>query len=108
MIIRLSIDVKSEHELHQAQISRLTDGVVIGVDAIMGLSANACFYFRSYMLKSDAYLLQIIDTQGNMLYVERIRINEPPIRNTEPIIGKPGQIHNSIVVGWAKLKNFQH
>ena len=103
--IMLRIDIEGEHELHQAQISRLTDGIVIGTDALMGFSATACFYFRKYMLKSDAYLLQIIDSQGNMRYVERININEPLIKSPQPIVGiKPGDIHSSVIIGWGELK----
>lgn len=104
--VMLSIDIEGEHALHQVQISRVTDGVVIGSDAIMGLSDNACFYFRTYMLKSDAYLLQVIDKRGNMRYVESISIQVPAVENTQPILGvKPGAVHSKMIVGWAALKH---
>ena len=104
--IMFSADVESDYGLHQVQISRSTDGFVIGSDAVMGLSDDACFYFRKHLLNSDKYLLQVIDNQGNIRYVDGISIDEPDIieRPIMPIVGKGGGNHSAVVLGWASVK----
>ena len=74
----------------------------------MGLSDNACFYFRKYLLNSDTYLLQVMDDRGNMMYADHTKVREPS-KKKEPAIPrvdrvKPKSITGSMIIGWASLK----
>ncbi len=103
--VRFRVDVESNYALHQAKLVSLADGVVAN-DALMGLSDNAYFHISKYKLNNKAmFSLQIIDSQGNMRYLDRINIDKPNIENTQSIVeAKPATTHSSVVIGWAELK----
>lgn len=101
--ITLRIDIESNYELHQAQL--MFDGTVIDSDALMGLSDNVYFHFTKHQFGSQRVDMQFIDTDGNIRYVDNVRIKEPEEASREYVTLKnEASDHSMVVVGWASMK----
>ena len=101
--ITLRIDIESNYELHQAQL--MFDGTVIDSDALMGLSDNVYFHFTKHQFGSQRVDMQFIDTDGNIRYVDNVRIKEPEETDREYVtLKEKSSNHSMVVVGWASMK----
>ena len=65
--ILFMIDIRGDNELHQLQVSRMHDGVIVGWDKICDTADSAKIHVRRpSLLGSDKVRVQIIDVLGNI------------------------------------------
>ena len=83
--ILLNVDIKGDYELHQVQISRIHDGIVVGWDEICHLEDTAHVQIRrSALLDTDSIRILVIDVMGNIKgHVMPIHLPNIPIQATE-------------------------
>ena len=107
--LKLKVDLKSDNDLFQAQVSRMdgNNGMVVGWDKISGRKDSAEFNIRrSQLSNSDRLLAQIIDVRG---YIKReyvsIKLHDEDIALRSPTLWVNKTHGNGrLVVMWSKMK----
>ena len=84
-LILLNVEMKGVYELHQVQVSRIHDGIVVGWDEICHLEDTAHVQIRrSALLDTDSIRILVIDVMGNIKgHVMPIHLPNHPIQATE-------------------------